>query len=251
MATVSDLLAQRTGGPLTLSPTTTVLDAASQMNERGTGSVLVAEGDRLVGIFTERDLMRRVVAVRRDPATTLLGDVMTTALVSCRPDATLDDCAALMSERRIRHLPVVEGGRLIGLVSIVMGIGAMGQNIAFLVALAFAVAASANLPTILYSLFWKRFNTTGALFSMYGGLISTLVLIALSPAVSGSEKSMISSVDFSIFPLANPGIVSIPLAFTLGIVGTFIGKKDEFPLKRQEMEVRSLTGVGVEKTINH
>ncbi|HMT48672.1 cation acetate symporter [uncultured Dietzia sp.] len=148
---------------------------------------------------------------------------------------------------RVSRITVV----VIGLVSIVMGIGAMGQNIAFLVALAFAIAASANLPTILYSLFWKRFNTTGALCSMYGGLITTLVLIALSPAVSGSEKSMISSVDFSLFPLSNPGIVSIPLAFLLGIIGTFLGKKDEFPERRIEMEVRSLTGVGVEKTISH
>ncbi|WP_341254974.1 cation acetate symporter [uncultured Dietzia sp.] len=151
------------------------------------------------------------------------------------------------SQLRVSRITVV----VIGLLSIVMGIGAMGQNIAFLVALAFAIAASANLPTILYSLFWKRFNTTGALFSMYGGLISTLVLIALSPAVSGGEKSMITSVDFSLFPLSNPGIVSIPLAFLLGIVGTFIGEKDEFPEKRVEMEVRSLTGVGVEKTIAH
>ena len=155
--------------------------------------------------------------------------------------------ATEQSQLRVSRITVV----VIGIVSIVMGIGAMGQNIAFLVALAFAIAASANLPTILYSLFWKRFNTTGALFSMYGGLISTLVLIALSPAVSGSEKSMISSVDFSLFPLSNPGIVSIPLAFLLGIVGTFLGKKDEFPEKRVEMEVRSLTGVGVEKTISH
>lgn len=155
--------------------------------------------------------------------------------------------ATEQAQLRVSRITVV----VIGIVSIVMGIGAMGQNIAFLVALAFAIAASANLPTILYSLFWKRFNTTGALFSMYGGLISTLVLIALSPAVSGSETSMIPGVDFSLFPLSNPGIVSIPLAFTLGIIGTFIGKKDEFPLKRQEMEVRSLTGVGVEKTISH
>ncbi len=151
------------------------------------------------------------------------------------------------AQLRVSRITVV----VIGILSIVLGIGAMGQNIAFLVALAFAVAASANLPTILYSLFWKRFNTTGALFSMYGGLISTLVLIALSPAVSGSETSMISSVDFSLFPLSNPGIISIPLAFLLGIVGTFLGKQDEFPAKRSEMEVRSLTGVGVEKTISH
>lgn len=151
------------------------------------------------------------------------------------------------AQLRVSRITVV----VIGILSIVLGIGAMGQNIAFLVALAFAVAASANLPTILYSLFWKRFNTTGALFSMYGGLISTLVLIALSPAVSGSETSMISSVDFAVFPLSNPGIISIPLAFLLGIVGTFLGKRDEFPAKRAEMEVRSLTGVGVEKTISH
>ncbi|MDX2356801.1 cation acetate symporter [Dietzia sp. PP-33] len=155
--------------------------------------------------------------------------------------------ATEQAQLRVSRITVV----VIGLASIVMGIGAMGQNIAFLVALAFAIAASANLPTILYSLFWKRFNTTGALMSMYGGLISTLVLIALSPAVSGGEKSMITSVDFSLFPLSNPGIVSIPLAFLLGIIGTFMGKKDEFPQKRVEMEVRSLTGVGVEKTINH
>lgn len=155
--------------------------------------------------------------------------------------------ATEQAQLRVSRMTVV----VIGVVSIVMGIGAMGQNIAFLVALAFAIAASANLPTILYSLFWKRFNTTGALFSMYGGLVSTLVLIALSPAVSGSETSMISSVDFSLFPLSNPGIISIPLAFALGIVGTFLGKKDEFPEKRLEMEVRSLTGVGVEKTIGH
>ena len=155
--------------------------------------------------------------------------------------------ASEAAQLKVSRITVV----VIGILSIIMGIGAMGQNIAFLVALAFAVAASANLPTILYSLFWKRFNTTGALFSMYGGLISTLVLIALSPAVSGSETSMISSVDFSIFPLSNPGIISIPLAFLLGIVGTFLGKKDEFPLRQSEMEVRSLTGVGVEKTISH
>ena len=109
---------------------------------------------------------------------------------------------------------------VLGLVSIVLGILANGQNIAFLVALAFAVAAAANLPTIVYSLYWRRFNTRGALWSMYGGLISTVVLIVFSPAVSGGPKSMIPGSDFSWFPLENPGIVSIPLAFILGIVGT-------------------------------
>jgi cation/acetate symporter len=141
---------------------------------------------------------------------------------------------------------------VIGLVSIVLGIRAMGQNIAFLVALAFAVAASANLPTLLYSLFWKKFNTTGALFSIYGGLISCLLLIVFSPAVSGKASSMFPNADFDLFPLANPGIVSIPLAFVLGIVGTYIGRrKAEDPAKQAEMEVRSLTGVGGEKAVSH
>lgn len=149
---------------------------------------------------------------------------------------------------RVSRITVV----VIGLVSIVLGILAMGQNIAFLVALAFAVAASANLPTLLYSLFWKKFNTTGALFSIYGGLISCLLLIALSPAVSGKPSSMFPDADFALFPLANPGIVSIPLAFVLGIVGTFIGRRKlEDPAKQAEMEVRSLTGVGVEKAVAH
>ncbi|MFI6165819.1 cation acetate symporter [Nocardia sp. NPDC051052] len=140
---------------------------------------------------------------------------------------------------------------VIGAIAIGLGILANGQNIAFLVALAFAVAAAANLPTILYSLFWKRFNTTGALFSMYGGLISTIVLIVFSPAVSGTASSMLPGSDFDWFPLSNPGIVSIPLAFVLGVVGTFLGKADENPAKAAEMEVRSLTGVGAEKAVVH
>lgn len=117
MATVKDLLAGKDGGLLVVDPDTTVLDAAEQMNARGTGSVLVMEGGTLVGIFTERDLMRRVVAVRRDAGATLLRDVMTTALVTCTPEATVNDCGALMSERRIRHLPVIDGARVLGVVT--------------------------------------------------------------------------------------------------------------------------------------
>ncbi|WP_298459909.1 cation acetate symporter [uncultured Cellulomonas sp.] len=158
-------------------------------------------------------------------------------------------------EVRVARITVV----VIGILAIVGGIFAQGQNIAFLVALAFAVAASANLPTILYSLFWKKFNTTGALWSMYGGLISCIVLIALSPVVSGkvgpdgASLSMIkdTSVDFSVFPLENPGIVSIPLAFLLGWIGTQLGRRDESPEKFAEMEVRSLTGAGSEKAVLH
>lgn len=149
---------------------------------------------------------------------------------------------------RVSRITVV----VIGMTSVALGILALGQNIAFLVALVFAVAASANLPTLLYSLFWKQFNTTGALFSIYGGLASCITLIVFSPAVSGKPTSMFPSVDFAWFPLSNPGIISIPLAFVLGIVGTYVGRnKPEDPLKQAEMEVRSLTGVGVEKAVSH
>jgi cation/acetate symporter len=140
---------------------------------------------------------------------------------------------------------------VLGIFAIALGILANGQNVAFLVALAFAIAAAANLPTIVYSLYWKRFNTRGALWSMYGGLISTLVLIVFSPAVSGAKAAMIPGVDFAWFPLANPGIVSIPLAFVLGIIGTVTSKVPGDPALDAEMEVRSLTGVGAEKAIAH
>jgi len=140
---------------------------------------------------------------------------------------------------------------VLGVLAIGLGILANGQNVAFLVALAFAVAASANLPTILYSLYWRRFNTRGALWSMYGGLISCIVLIVFSPAVSGAKTAMLPGSDFAWFPLSNPGIVSIPLAFLLGIVGTLTSKDTGDPALNAEMEVRSLTGVGAEKATHH
>ena len=140
---------------------------------------------------------------------------------------------------------------VLGVLAIGLGILANGQNVAFLVALAFAVAASANLPTILYSLYWRRFNTRGALWSMYGGLISCIVLIVFSPAVSGTKTSMIPGSDFHWFPLSNPGIVSIPLAFLLGIIGTLSSKDTGDPALNAEMEVRSLTGVGAEQATHH
>ena len=159
-------------------------------------------------------------------------------------------------EVRVARITVL----VIGAVAIAGGIFANGQNIAFLVALAFAVAASANLPTILYSLFWKRFNTRGALWSIYGGLGSAIILIAFSPVVSGkvdkatgASLSMIrdTSIDFHWFPLDNPGIISIPLAFFLGWLGSVTSKEVGDADKFAEMEVRSLTGAGAEKATHH
>ena len=148
---------------------------------------------------------------------------------------------------RVSRITVI----VIGVLSIVLGILAMTQNVAFLVALAFAIAASANLPTILYSLYWKKFNTTGAVAAIYTGLISALLLIFFSPAVSGTETSMVPGADWAIFPLKNPGIISIPLAFLAGWIGTMVGKPDNMDDLAAEMEVRSLTGVGVEKAVDH
>ena len=140
---------------------------------------------------------------------------------------------------------------VIGAVAIIGGIGVQGQNIAFLVALAFAVAASANLPTIVYSLFWKRFTTRGAVWSIYGGLISAMLLISFSPVVSGSETAMIPGADFAIFPLANPGIISIPLGFLLGWIASVTDRTVENPALAAEMEVRAHTGFGAEEAVEH
>lgn len=142
---------------------------------------------------------------------------------------------------------------IIGVLAIVGGIGVQGQNVAFLVALAFAVAASANLPTIVYSLFWKGFTTRGAVWSMYGGLILTLLLITFSPVVSGKATSMLGDgVNFAWFPLENPGIISIPAGFLLGWLGSVIpAKTKEDPRLEAEMDVRSLTGHGAEGAVSH
>ncbi|MFC8199458.1 cation acetate symporter [Streptomyces sp. NPDC060006] len=132
----------------------------------------------------------------------------------------------------------------IGVVSIGLGALARDLNVAGLVALAFAVAASANLPTILYSLFWKRFTTQGALWSIYGGLTTAVGLVLFSPVVSGKATSMFPDVDFHWFPLENPGIISIPVGFLLGFVGTLLSKEKADAGKYAELEVRSLTGTG-------
>ena len=166
-----------------------------------------------------------------------------------------DIYASVLKSNQVTESEQVRVSRItavvLGVFAIALGVLANGQNVAFLVALAFAVAAAANLPTILYSLYWQRFNTRGALWSMYGGLVSTIVLIVFSPAVSGAKTAMMPGADFAWFPLANPGIVSIPLAFVLGIVGTLTSNDRGDPVLNAEMEVRALTGIGAEKAATH
>jgi cation/acetate symporter len=130
-------------------------------------------------------------------------------------------------------------------------------NVAFLVALAFAVAASANLPVIVFSIFWRRFNTTGAVTGLAVGLLASLFLIIVSPSfmavdpptVTGTGRHLIQAKAW--FPLENPGIVSVPLGFLGAIVGTLLTKEPSAEAKFNELLVRSNTGLGAEKAIAH
>ncbi len=117
MGTVKDILAKKGESVVSLVADESVVNAARIMNERGIGGIVVTQGGDMVGIFTERDILRRVVAERRDPATTQLRDVMTRPVVYCPPDAKLDELTALMTEKRIRHLPVMDEGKLCGIIT--------------------------------------------------------------------------------------------------------------------------------------
>ena len=141
---------------------------------------------------------------------------------------------------------------VIGVLAIVGGIVANGQNIAFLISLAFAVAASANLPSILYTMYWRRFNTRGSVWSIYTGLVSSVLLIVFSPAISGSKTSMLGqAVNFAWFPLTNPALVSVPLAFLAGWIGPVTSPVRGDAELAAEMEVRSMTGAGAGEAIAH
>ncbi len=140
---------------------------------------------------------------------------------------------------------------VIGGVAIALAIPAQKLNIAFLVALAFAVAASANLPSLLYNLFWRRFNTRGAVWAIYGGLISCVGLVLFSPVVSGSETALFTDSDWSVFPLSNPGIISIPFGFLMGWLGTITSREAEAEDRFTELEVRAFTGAGAEQAVRH
>jgi CBS domain-containing protein len=115
---IRDVLRRKGKDVYSVGPLATVIDAVNVMNDHHVGSVLVVEGGCPVGIFSERDVLVRVVAAHRDPRQTLIRDVMTTRLHTATPDDTLLDVMRLMTERRCRHVPVMEGELLLGLVSI-------------------------------------------------------------------------------------------------------------------------------------
>ena len=123
MATVADLLAKKESRVHRVSPTATVLDATQIMNGHKIGALVVSvEGDgceRVVGMFTERDVLTRVVAAQRDPQTTLVEEVMSVDVSYCTPEMEVDEVGAIMKDRRVRHIPVCEShGHLTGLISI-------------------------------------------------------------------------------------------------------------------------------------
>ncbi|CAM5793219.1 MULTISPECIES: solute symporter family protein [Brevibacillus] len=130
----------------------------------------------------------------------------------------------------------------VSVISILLALFAQKLNVAFLVALAFAVAASANLPVIIYTIFWRRFNTTGAVVGMLVGLFSSLILVFLSPNIWNPEAGKAILVGEALFPLSNPGIVSIPLGFLAAWLGTYFSKtKDD--AKYDEIVVKANTGM--------
>ena len=118
MSTVQSVLARKGGQVVTIGAADTALVAATLMNERGIGGLVVLDGGRVAGMFTERDILRRVVAMRRDPATTPVREVMTSPVAYCRRETSLDECRAFMTEKRIRHLPVVDDKGVCGIVTI-------------------------------------------------------------------------------------------------------------------------------------
>ena len=115
---IRDILRRKGEDVYSVGPLATVIDAVNAMNDHHVGSVLVCEGGYPVGVFSERDVLVRVVAAHRDPCQTLVRDVMTTRLYTASPDDTLLEVMRLMTDRRCRHVPVMEGETLIGLVSI-------------------------------------------------------------------------------------------------------------------------------------
>jgi CBS domain-containing protein len=129
MGQVSDILAGKSNCVVCVQPVASVLQATELMNRHRIGALVVTRGtrelddapscNRVAGMFTERDVLTRVVGMRRDPANTSVEDVMTADVAFCRPDAALDEVASVMQKHRIRHLPVCdESGELVGLISI-------------------------------------------------------------------------------------------------------------------------------------
>lgn len=137
------------------------------------------------------------------------------------------------------------GSLIISVVSILLALGAQTLNVAFLVSLAFCIAASANLPVIIYTIYWKRFNSNGAVTATLTGLISALILVALSPNVWNPVEGKAIFVGDPLVFLTNPAIISVPLGFLGGFIGTLLSKEVDHA-KYREVEVKAQTGISVQ-----
>ncbi|WP_422845934.1 CBS domain-containing protein [Acidovorax sp. M2(2025)] len=119
MTVVSKILQSKPDATVyAVAPAASVFDALQLMANKGIGALLVTEGESIVGIFTERDYARKIALMGRTSSLTQVRDVMTTAVLFVRPDQTSEQCMQIMSNNRLRHLPVVEGGKLVGMISI-------------------------------------------------------------------------------------------------------------------------------------
>lgn len=118
MSTIQRILDKKGGSVSSIDADATVLDAAKLMNERRIGALVVTRGEKVIGIFTERDILNRIVAAQRLAAETTVKDVMTAPIACCRRNTTEGECRAVMRSKRIRHIPVVEDDRLVGIISI-------------------------------------------------------------------------------------------------------------------------------------
>lgn len=129
----------------------------------------------------------------------------------------------------------------VSVISIILALGAQNMNVAFLVSLAFCIAASANLPVIIYTIYWKRFSTTGALAAIVTGLVTALVLVILSPNLWAADGSMLFTGE-PLFPLTNPALVSVPAGFLGGWIGTLVGQRADLK-KYAEVDVKATIGL--------
>lgn len=130
----------------------------------------------------------------------------------------------------------------VAVVSILLALGAEKMNVAFLVSLAFCIAASANVPTILFTIYWKRFNTTGAVASMITGLFTALILVAVSPNVINPVEGAAFFVGNPIFPLENPAIISVPAGFLAAIIGTLVSSRAQDEISYAEVKFKAEVG---------
>lgn len=117
MTTVKNLLDRKGNKIWSVDPATTVLDATRAMNQNHIGSLLVMSGEQIVGIFTERDILMRVVASDKAPGDIIVADVMTAPVAYCGPNTTMEECKAIFTEKRIRHMPVIDSNRVIGVIA--------------------------------------------------------------------------------------------------------------------------------------